>query len=389
MNAALAQRQAGSLLDDEKTLRKLELNFRKNKEQDHTHAIDAAAAAFRFEECRDIYWNPENFSLLWGTPLWDQASPAQRLTLNHLYWVAYYAQIISAEIATILLNQTGAAGLNTMEDFRLVCDTLDLETAQERAHINAFKTVGEKVEESLFGRRVFTYPMRSLYEETMIFSRAGPAQRFWRSIQLRFYTQLSCGNAFIGCQYFAIRGLRTLNGKMIQQALAQPALRSEDAPIPSKISLYHFMDESFHFNSSKVLSHDVIRSLPDPTPFERWVANRAVRGCQKDHFHFSTAIRGIFWYDPALYDAMDAVLRSPVFGMNPADAREMIRRCFTEESQGMHEAARVHRTAVESYKAYVDSLDYVSESNKRMSLMSSNSLPDELARNKAAFNSWA
>src|SRR6185295_12039960 len=116
------------------------------------------------------------------------------------------AQIISAEIATILLNQTSAAGLNSYEDFRLVCDTLDLETSQERSHIAAFKRIGEAVEQDLFGERVFTYPMRTMYAQTMIYADSDAISRFWRNIQLRAFSMLSSGNAFIGCQYFTVRG---------------------------------------------------------------------------------------------------------------------------------------------------------------------------------------
>src|SRR5262245_22392551 len=122
MNRALAQRQAQTLCDDPQTYRKLELNYRRNKTQDNTASIDSLAAAFRYEDCQHMYWNPERFSLLYGTPLWEQATATQRIILNQLYWVAYYAQIISAEIATIFFNQTSAAGLYALEDFRLVCD---------------------------------------------------------------------------------------------------------------------------------------------------------------------------------------------------------------------------------------------------------------------------
>lgn len=387
MNATLI-RPSHPLLGDSLTMRKLEINFRKNKEQDHSAAIDAAAAAFRYEDCRDHYWNPENYSLLHGTPLWDQASPSQKILLNQLYWVAYYSQIISAEIATILLNQTSAAGLYTMEDFRLICDTLDLETAQERAHINAFKTVGEQVEAELFGERLFTYPMRSLYAETMIFRDSSAIQKFWRNIQLRFYTQLSAGNAFIGCQYFAVRGLRTLNGKMIQQGLAQVTLRSprpQETPLPSQISANHFLDESFHFNSSKVLTHDVIRSLKAPTAFERWVANKALAGCQADHLRFTPVIKGIFWQDAALFPVIEKILLSRHFGFDRDGAREMMRLCFTEESAGLHESHKIHQTALESYKAYLAPLDYASAYNKEMRLMSTMSLERALQENRAAF----
>ena len=181
MNRALAQRHDRSLLDDQKGYRKIELNYRKNKEQDNTAMIDALAAQFRYQDCCDRYWNPEMFSLLYGSPLWEQSDSGQRVKLNQLYWVAYYSQIISAEIATIFFNQTSAAGLYSIEDFRIICDTLDLETAQERAHIDAFKKIGEEFEEKVFGERVFTYPMRGPYIETMIHAKTNLAKSLWRA----------------------------------------------------------------------------------------------------------------------------------------------------------------------------------------------------------------
>lgn len=392
MNRSLRQVQDRTILDDPKTCQKLALNLKKTRDQDHTGEIDAATARFRYEDCRREYWQAERYSLLHGTPLWDGADASQRVLLNQLYWVAYYAQIISAEIATILLNQTSAAGLATLEDFRLVCDTLDLETSQERAHIQAFKTVGEAVEASLFGDRLFTYPMRSMYEETMLFHAASRIRTFWRRIQMGGFSLLSSGNAFIGCQYFTVRGLRTLNGKMIQPGLAQlyqGYADREQAPVPAKISYCHFMDESYHFNSSSIISRDVLRSLRPPTRFERWVANQAIRGCQRDHFHFSVAVKGIFWYDPALFPTIYRLLRSPVFAMDDRDAREMIRRCFTEESEGLHESYRLHRTAVESYRAYLDPLDYVSRENRAMSLMRRSTLEGYLAATRRAFAAFA
>jgi len=178
MHPHLAQRQSKSLLSDLSTYKKLEFNKKRNEEQDHTAMMDEATKRFCYEDCRNEYWNPEEFSLLHGTPVWEQSSASQRVILNQLYWVAYYAQIVSAEIATIFLNQVSAAGLYTHEDFRIVCDSLDLETKQERAHINAFKTIGEDVEWRLFGERLFTYPMRSLYEQTMVFADSNLAKDF-------------------------------------------------------------------------------------------------------------------------------------------------------------------------------------------------------------------
>ncbi|MCI0487157.1 MAG: P-aminobenzoate N-oxygenase AurF [Blastocatellia bacterium] len=391
MNKALSQVQEKSLLDDTRTFRKLELNYRKNRSQDHSPEIDSLASRFRYEEAKDSYWNPEQFSLLYGTPLWEQATEAQRVKLNQLYWVAYYSQIISAEIATIFFNQTSAAGLYAIEDFRLVCDTMDLESAQERSHINAFKKVGEDFEENVFGERIFTYHMRGPFVETMICHNSNRVKEFWRWIELHAFALLSSDNAFIGCQYFAVRGIRTLNGKLIQHQLGQFYSKHTDkekedflisnVPIPSQLSYCHFLDESFHFNSSTIISHDVLNSLRRPTAFEKWVANRALLGTQADHYHFSTAINGLFWYDPALFPKVYKILRSPLFDMDDRQARQMMVDCFTKETDGLHLSAHSRQTAIDSYRQYLADIDYVSRDNKEMSVMRRNSVAAHLKRN--------
>jgi hypothetical protein len=375
------------LLENQKTYRRLQINHTRNKEQDHTQLLDKAAADFRYEDCQEEYWNPEEFSLLYGTPLWEQSTPSQKIILNQLYWVAYYSQIISAEIATIYFNQTSAAGLYAQEDFRIICDSLDLESAQERAHINAFKTVANQVEAKLFGKRIFSYPMRGPFSETMVFADTNFFKRKWKELQLKTFGLLSADNTFLACQYFTVRGVRTLNGKLIQHKLSnfyQKHPNPEKAPIPAKISYYHFMDESFHFNSSTIISHDVIHCLKPPTEFEKLVANLGLQGCQKDHYHFSVAINGIFWYDPALYSAIYQILCSPIFDMNDTEAKEMIRRCFTEESEGLHRSYQTHTEARDSYKIYLEKLEYISKTNKEMTIMSSNTIPKYLATQKKA-----
>ncbi|MEL7034625.1 MAG: P-aminobenzoate N-oxygenase AurF [Cyanobacteria bacterium J06592_8] len=379
------------LSDHYQTYRKLEVNSRRNRQQDCTKSLDTIAANFCYQDCQDEYWNPEEFSLLYGTHLWLQSTPSQRVILNHLYWVAYYSQIISAEIATIFFNQTSAAGLYSQEDFRLVCDTLDLESSQERVHINAFKTVCERVEACLFGRRIFSYPMRSPFSETIIFADTNRLKSWWKKVQLHCFGLLSSDNTFLACQYFTVRGLRTLNGKIVQHQLSRYSQHYSDqnkVPIPAKISYYHFLDESFHFNSSTIISQDIIKCLPKPTTFEKIVANLGIRGCQQDHYNFSVAINGIFWYDPALYSAIYQVLTSPIFSLNDHEAKEMIQACFTEESEGLYNSHKTHQEAIESYKVYLESLDYVWASNREMSLMSSNSISKYLNVQKKSLAQW-
>jgi hypothetical protein len=92
------EQKDNTLLENKQVYRQLEINYTRNKQQDCTLALEQAAKSFCYEECRNEYWQSEEFSLLYGTPLWEQSSPTQKLVLNHLYWVAYYAQIISADL---------------------------------------------------------------------------------------------------------------------------------------------------------------------------------------------------------------------------------------------------------------------------------------------------
>lgn len=385
-----------SLHDDRKTVARLRMNLRRNEAQDHTAKLDAAAAAFDYEACRDAPWSPEPFSLLWGTPFWEQASASERVLLNQLYWVAYHADIISAEIATIYFNQTSAAALYGLEDFRLVCDTLDLESSQERAHIHAFKTVGEQVEAAVFGERVFTYAMRGPFAETVIFTDTDRLREKAKRMLLRTFGVLSAQNAFVGCQYFLIRGLRTLLGKIVQHQLSrlhadrvEAGGDPEDSPVPSQIAYFHFQDESYHFNSSTIISHDVVKTLPAPTAFERFVMNQTVRGAQRDLRPFTVVGDGLNWHGPRTFDVVLRVLTSRAFGLSRAEALHMMRRLYTEESDGLHRAHDTHVTAIASYRQYLADIDYLTADNRDMTLAADIDLGSVLDTNRRAFARFA
>ena len=375
------------LRSDRKTSGKIALNLRRNKEQDHTALLDAAARDFRWEDCSEQWWNPESFSLLYNTPLWHQSTDTQRLRLNQLYWVAYYSQIVSAEVATIYFNQTSAAGLYGLDDFRQVCDMLDLESSQERAHIHAFQTVGEATEAALLGERLFTRGMQGPFGETMIFPDSSRLRRRWKSLQLRSFGLLSSGNAFIACQYFTVRGLRTLNGKLVQGELSNFHAHASDADtqgVPSKISYFHFMDESYHFNSSTLLGKEVVQSLPTPTRFESTIANLGVLGTQRDHSNVSVTVRGLFWHEPSTFQAVYKLLRGPIFELDHEGALRMMRACYAEENEAVHEAFALHRTATDSYALYLDGLTHLWARNRDVSLMRAASMERYLKQNQAA-----
>ena len=92
----------------------------------------------------------------------------------------------------------------------------------------------------------------------------------------------------------------------------------------------------------------------------------------------------IFWHDPALYGAVYEVLRAPVFALDHGGAVDMLERCFGRETAALHASHKTHRTAVESYKAYLADLSYVSGHNKDMRRMSASDIPGYLARARPA-----
>jgi hypothetical protein len=114
----------------------------------------------------------------------------------------------------------------------------------------------------------------------------------------------------------------------------------------------------------------------------------ALSGCQMDHYNFSTAINGIFWYDPAMYQTIYKVFRSKIFNMNHDEAVEAIRKCFCEESEGMLASYKTHRESVDSYKAYLHDFQYVSHANKNLTLMASNSVEKHLKTNRKGFEQF-
>jgi len=138
-----------------------------------------------------------------------------------------------------------------------------------------------------------------------------------------------------------------------------------------------------------VISKDVVNSLPDPTRMESIIANTALLGCQKDHYNFSTAINGIFWHDPAVMPAIEKVLRSKHFGLNEKDARELMRKSFCEENEGMIASQKTHSTALDSYKQYLADMKYVWKANKEMSVMGKNTLAAHLETNRRAFRAFS
>ena len=128
-----------------------EINYRRNTESDYTEKIEELDKHFDYNSNSDYYWSEPELSLLYGTPLYEQASPSQKRALNHLYWATQYNQTAATEANAVLYNQVTAGVFSLMGGYDTLCKELDLETAQERHHIHAFHMMGYKTKRALLG----------------------------------------------------------------------------------------------------------------------------------------------------------------------------------------------------------------------------------------------
>lgn len=135
-----------------KHIKLAEINYRRNTESDYTEKIEELDKNFDYTDHKDCYWSEPELSLLYGTPIYEQASDSQRKALNHLYWATQYNQTAATEANAVLYNQVTAGVFGAVGGYDALCQELDLETDQERHHIHAFHTMGYKTKRALLGQ---------------------------------------------------------------------------------------------------------------------------------------------------------------------------------------------------------------------------------------------
>lgn len=114
-----------------RTLKLNNTNYRHNLESDYTEKIETLAKSFDYASNSEHLWGDPELSILYGTPLYEQASASQKLALNHLYWGAQYDYIAASEASTINYNQVTAGVFAKVGGYDSLCLTLDHESDQE------------------------------------------------------------------------------------------------------------------------------------------------------------------------------------------------------------------------------------------------------------------
>ncbi len=377
------------IVQGRKNLKLMEVNYRRNTESDYTEQMEALYKNFDYSSNSDYYWGDAELSILYGSPLYEAASPSQKTALNHLYWAFHYYATAGTETNTIYYNQITSSTFFPFDDYEVICHTLDVETNQERYHVQAFHTIGNQTELALMGETVFSCPRstRPTEMDKKFEIHKGLAGRAAPQPVKHLFTLSLSNSPFLASQYYTARGIGNLHLKnkenTFSQYCKQLEKKGEFVPAPTAVARLHLLDESFHTATSQLISHDLYKDFPKPTAYEKFMGNLMVYLLQRNVLKgLSGAIPGCFAGDgsfvmPLIYK----LLQTRLFGMSSQEALLMMEKCFCHEHEGFHVAAKYHQRLLSDLRKYLEGLDYLWPVNREMRLMASVSSIDKAIQN--------
>jgi hypothetical protein len=427
-----------------KHIKSTEINYQNNIESDYTEKIETLDKQFTYSDNSDHYWSEPELSLLYGTPLYAEASVSQRKALNHLYWATQYNQTAATEANAVLYNQVTSGVFRAFSDYDSLCNELDLETDQERHHIHAFHTIGYKTKKALLGtsfntsiqgksysknsspqgsalRQFFSFNMQSsplsgfqeatarfitnkvaLKNQAHCYSRylkeleqkgeAIPAQTTGLLGQLaprpflQFFT-LNCGSSpFLACLFYVTRFMANMLIKNYEYrySLYYRELKRKDEfiPAPLAVSHYHLLDEAFHTTTSQLIAHELYKDFPKPSTYEKFLANLTIYRAQSVALSgFSSGIPATFRNDETFMLSFYRLLQSPVFNMSAPEALQWLEKCMCQEHDGFHLTYRYHQRLLSDLRRLFDPIDYLWSVNREMSVMAAGGSIEKAIRN--------
>ena len=332
----------------------IEKTLKNNTDSDYTEKLADLGKEFDYASNSNDYWGDRDLSLLYGTPLYDAASPAQKLALNHLYWVGNYNHTAVSEATTSIYNLITAGVFRAVGGYDTLCDELEFETRQESDHIRTFQRIGFKSKMAIVGKTILgnssygkSEPERwkllipqswqeffvsskgsspfSLYRDQSLSAIAkrmlkdkqqyysdylrqleakpepipapadGLAGRIAPRYGLRFFTYHWGMSPFMACQYYSLR--YTANAILKNQEYPYFRLfrelehQGKPIPTPTAVSYYHLLDEAFHTTISQTLAKDMYKDFPPPTAYETFVSGLIVYAIQRN---LLSGLSGVF-----------------------------------------------------------------------------------------------
>lgn len=409
------------LLPQKPGLKLIETNYRTNTSSDYTEKIQELDKDFKYSDNSNYYWNNPEFSLFYGTPLYEEASPSQKIALNHLYWYMMYHFTATSEYQTIVYNLITAGVFAKIKGYENVAQTLQLESDQEVHHIHAFRKICYQMLKTLLGKEAFKESLHSKmyhgkkYQDLLkkiseynyrlarflasnmikesnqnhseylkeledtdrlpVFSVGFMGEGFASRELLQFLGVHWGRSPFLGCHYYTLRFMANMGLKHTEHSNYKyfRKLEKEGAfiPAPTAISYYHFLDESFHVSTSRVMARELYRGFPKPTAYEKLLANVAFYRVQAKIWGGLSAIMP----DKHRADSYSLmtfaykVLQSPLFSMSGEEALNWLEKCLCREHNGLHLNAKFHQSLLSGFRQTYNTIDYLWPVNREMRLM--------------------
>jgi hypothetical protein len=422
-NSSQSKLQSATIKEQRKHhLKVIDTTYRSNTESDYTENIESLDKSFKYGNHAHNYWSQPEHSLLYGTPLYEAASPSQKLALNHLHWFTKYNYTADTESETITFNQVTASVFKAIGGYDTICQELDLETEQEYAHVHAFRKMGLMTAMALIGRKPLQNLQKTHSYKSTLGNNSWPTSQYYalrfltrnmlRSKQAYYSSYLSqlearekfvvttptkgilgrgisdswqgfftfnwgAGSPFLACQYYAAR----MMGNILLKSMEYPLVkyyrhlkkRGEFIPAPTAVSYYHHLDEAYHTTMSRVLSRDMYKDFPRPSAYEKFVANTSIYMVQKASF---SGLSGVFPHrylqdDRFLMTFIYELLQSPLFEMSQQEAFHWMEKCFCTEHEGFHLAINNHQHLLSAFRSFFSDLDHLWPVNREMKLMAS------------------
>jgi hypothetical protein len=427
-----------------------DINYRNNLASNYTEKIQELDDNFDYASNSAHYWSEPGLSVLYGTPLYEEASPSQKLALNHLYWAAEYDHVAASEASTVQYNQVTAGVFSHFSDYETLCLSLFHETEQEHSHIHAFHTIAYKTKIALLGKallgnnpkktkslvsapvqQVFNFNWASspfsdsqyktlrsitqmmLKSQTKTYSYSSYLQDlenqgkfvpaftkgyFGVAIPrplLQFFNLNWGSTPFLACQHYFYRYSGNMYLKNFEHGyydyFKNLEAKGEFIPTPTAVSYYHLLDESFHTTTSQLLARDIYKDFPKPTAYEQLVANLLVYMMQTGFVNgISAALVAVFRPDINFMPFVYKLLRSRVFDMSEQEAIQWMEKCFCQEHEGFHQNFKYHQRLLKNIRQLTSGMEYLWPINREMRIMAeSGSINKALARNTKALRNFS
>ena len=353
-----------------KRIKLIENNYQNNIDSDYTEKIEELDKNFKYSSNSNSYWSEPESSTLYGTPLYEAASPSQKIALNHLSWVSQYNHIAHSEAETIHYNLITAGSFSAMGgDYETIARQLEHESFQERSHIHAFYKVSYQTIKALLGKQAF---MNSLKNESY--------QHNWSSLQFSNYHDYAL--RFIA--KVMLKGKEQYHSQYLKELQAENKLVSTSTNgffhgrgvIPHSLLRFFAVNwgsSPFHTTTSQFLARDLYKSFPRPTTYEKFVVNMAVKMIQRSNFNgLSGVLRNrSFADDHSLMGYIYKLLQGPLFDMSAQSALGWMEKCFCHEHEGFHLSAKSHQRLLSALRRFGAHLDYLWPINREMRIMAS------------------